>query len=39
VPGAPWYLGAFLLFIAAAMSTRIPRVVAETEPAVVAPPE
>ena len=31
VPGAPWYLGAFLLFVAAAMSTRIPRVAAETE--------
>jgi DHA1 family tetracycline resistance protein-like MFS transporter len=38
VPGAPWYLGAFLLFIAAAMSTRIPRVAAETEPATVVPP-
>ena len=31
VPGAPWYLGAFLLFVAAAMSTRIPQVAAETE--------
>ena len=31
IPGAPWYLGAFLLFVAAAMSTRIPRVAAETE--------
>jgi DHA1 family tetracycline resistance protein-like MFS transporter len=39
VPGAPWYLGAFLLFVAAAMSTRIPRVNAKTEPAAVAPPE
>lgn len=39
VPGAPWYLGAFLLFVAAAMSTRIPRVVAEAESAAVAPPE
>src|SRR5205814_6253375 len=29
VPGAPWYLGAFLLFVATAMSTRIPRVAAE----------
>jgi len=24
-PGAPWYLGAFLLFIAMALATRIPR--------------
>jgi len=39
VPGAPWYLGAFLLFVAAAMSTRIPRVNAKTEPAAVAPPK
>src|ERR1700674_59377 len=39
VPGAPWYLGAFLLFVAAAMSTRIPRVAAETEPAAEAPLE
>jgi DHA1 family tetracycline resistance protein-like MFS transporter len=39
VPGAPWYLGAFLLFVAAAMSTRIPRVNAEAEPAAVVPPE
>ena len=31
IPGAPWYLGAFLLFVAAAMSTRIPQVAAETE--------
>ena len=30
-PGAPWYLGAFLLFVAAAMSTRIPRVSVESE--------
>ncbi|MEY2499209.1 MAG: transporter, family, tetracycline resistance protein [Verrucomicrobiota bacterium] len=39
VPGAPWYLGAFLLFVAAGMATRIPRVAADTEPAVLAPPE
>ncbi|HEY2614280.1 MAG TPA: TCR/Tet family MFS transporter [Chthoniobacterales bacterium] len=25
IPGAPWYLGAFLLFFAMIMSTRIPR--------------
>jgi MFS transporter, DHA1 family, tetracycline resistance protein len=35
IPGAPWYLGAFLLFVAAAMSTRIPRAVAEREPAAM----
>ena len=25
LPGAPWYLGAFLLFIAMSMATRIPK--------------
>jgi DHA1 family tetracycline resistance protein-like MFS transporter len=25
LPGAPWYLGGFLLFVAMAMATRIPR--------------
>ena len=26
-PGAPWYLGAFLLFVAMSMATRIPKLV------------
>jgi hypothetical protein len=25
LPAAPWYLGAFLLFIAMSMATRIPK--------------
>lgn len=25
LPGAPWYLGAFLLFVAMSMATRIPK--------------
>lgn len=35
LPGAPWYLGAFLLFIAMSMATRIPKLapVAATEAA------
>jgi DHA1 family tetracycline resistance protein-like MFS transporter len=37
-PGAPWYLGGFLLFVAMALATRIPRLVAEPEGAPVAPP-
>jgi DHA1 family tetracycline resistance protein-like MFS transporter len=28
LPGAPWYLGAFLLFIAMSMATRIPKLAA-----------
>jgi DHA1 family tetracycline resistance protein-like MFS transporter len=28
LPGAPWYLGGFLLFVAMAMATRIPRLAA-----------
>ncbi|HKP93124.1 MAG TPA: TCR/Tet family MFS transporter [Chthoniobacterales bacterium] len=31
-PGAPWYLGAFLLFIAMAMATRIPKLPSEPDP-------
>ena len=31
VPGAPWYLGAFLLFLAMAMAKRIPRLPAPPE--------
>jgi DHA1 family tetracycline resistance protein-like MFS transporter len=38
IPGAPWYLGGFLLFVAMAMATRIPRLPAGTSSAVVAPP-
>ncbi|HSP45668.1 MAG TPA: TCR/Tet family MFS transporter, partial [Chthoniobacterales bacterium] len=30
VPGAPWYLGAVLLFVAMLMATRIPKLVATT---------
>jgi hypothetical protein len=38
IPGAPWYLGAFLLFIAMAMATRIPKLpAAQSEPAPVVP--
>jgi DHA1 family tetracycline resistance protein-like MFS transporter len=37
-PGAPWYLGGFLLFVAMAMATRIPRLVAEPKAERVAPP-
>jgi DHA1 family tetracycline resistance protein-like MFS transporter len=37
-PGAPWYLGGFLLFIAMALATRIPRLPPGTGPAVVVPP-
>jgi DHA1 family tetracycline resistance protein-like MFS transporter len=33
LPGAPWYLGGFLLFIAMAMATRIPRLAANPAPA------
>jgi MFS transporter, DHA1 family, tetracycline resistance protein len=38
IPGAPWYLGGFLLFIAMALATRIPRLAAGAGPATVAPP-
>jgi DHA1 family tetracycline resistance protein-like MFS transporter len=31
VPGAPWFLGAFLLFIAMSVATRIPKLVAQPE--------
>jgi DHA1 family tetracycline resistance protein-like MFS transporter len=37
IPGAPWYLGGFLLFIAMALATRIPRLPAGTKPVVVLP--
>lgn len=37
-PGAPWYLGGFLLFIAMALATRIPRLPPGTGTVVVAPP-
>jgi DHA1 family tetracycline resistance protein-like MFS transporter len=38
IPGAPWYLGGFLLFIAMALATRIPRLAAGSGTVVVAPP-
>jgi DHA1 family tetracycline resistance protein-like MFS transporter len=38
IPGAPWYLGGFLLFVAMALATRIPRLPAGTGLAAVAPP-
>ena len=37
LPGAPWYLAGFLLFVAMALATRIPRLPAGTAPAPVAP--
>ena len=37
-PGAPWYLGGFLLFVAMVFATRIPRLPAGIGPAVVVPP-
>jgi len=38
IPGAPWYLGGFLLFIAMALATRIPRLAAGSGAAPVVPP-
>jgi DHA1 family tetracycline resistance protein-like MFS transporter len=37
-PGAPWYLGGFLLFVAMVFATRIPRLPAGIGPAVAVPP-
>jgi DHA1 family tetracycline resistance protein-like MFS transporter len=37
IPGAPWYLGGFLLFVAMGLATRIPRLPAGTAPAEVTP--
>ena len=37
LPGAPWYLGGVLLFIAMGMATRIPRLPKETGAIPVAP--
>ena len=37
LPGAPWYLGAFLLFVAMALATRIPKLAVQSE-AIGAPP-
>jgi hypothetical protein len=37
VPGAPWYLGSFLLFVAMFMATRIPKLVATSAPIGVTP--
>jgi DHA1 family tetracycline resistance protein-like MFS transporter len=36
-PGAPWYLGAFLLFVAMGMATRIPRLAPHAETIDTAP--
>lgn len=36
-PGAPWYLGAFLLFVAMGLATRIPRLAPHAETIGVAP--
>ncbi|MEY2519332.1 MAG: transporter, family, tetracycline resistance protein [Verrucomicrobiota bacterium] len=36
-PGAPWYLGAFLLFVAMGLATRIPRLAAHPEAIGTAP--
>jgi DHA1 family tetracycline resistance protein-like MFS transporter len=36
-PGAPWYLGALLLFVAMLMATRIPRLPAEAQPVATVP--
>ena len=39
IPGAPWYLGGFLLFIAMGLAMRIPRLPGGTKPvAAVLPP-
>jgi len=38
VPGAPWYLGAFLLFVAMILATRIPRLPAPAPVAGIADP-
>src|ERR1043166_2866095 len=38
IPGAPWYLGGFLLFVAMGLATRIPRLPAGTKPPVVTIP-
>ena len=37
VPGAPWFLGALLLFVAALMATRIPRLAADAGPLTAEP--
>src|ERR1700704_1543166 len=37
-PGAPWFLGGFLLFVAMGMATRIPRLPVATGPVAVVPP-
>ncbi|MFZ1219544.1 MAG: TCR/Tet family MFS transporter [Chthoniobacterales bacterium] len=36
LPGAPWHLGALLLFVAMIMATRIPRLTAQEEPTAAA---
>jgi DHA1 family tetracycline resistance protein-like MFS transporter len=38
LPGAPWYLGGVLLFVAMALATRIPRLPAGTGSTAVTPP-
>jgi DHA1 family tetracycline resistance protein-like MFS transporter len=39
IPGAPWYLGGLLLFVAMAMATRIPRLAPELRPGTIVPQE
>ena len=36
-PGAPWFFGGFLLFIAMGLATRIPRLPTASGPVVVSP--
>jgi DHA1 family tetracycline resistance protein-like MFS transporter len=38
IPGAPWYLGGFLLFVAMGLATRIPRLPAGTQTVTAMPP-
>jgi DHA1 family tetracycline resistance protein-like MFS transporter len=37
LPGAPWHLGAFLLFVAMIMATRIPRLAVQESSSAIAP--
>jgi DHA1 family tetracycline resistance protein-like MFS transporter len=38
LPGAPWYLGGFLLFVAMGLATRIPRLPAPPKSGTMPPP-
>jgi hypothetical protein len=37
MPGAPWYLGGILLFLAMIMATRIPKLTVQPEPIAATP--